>query len=196
MDNIEYIHKLLSNFNRIELGAFPTPLHRLKRYESLTGYDGIWIKRDDMTGLAMGGNKSRNLQYIIGDALSKKADTIIVTGPVQSNLCCLAAAAAAKIGMECISIHNGYEPKDIRGNTLLNSILGVTSYYIGKVDEKTRQDYAVSIAADLQKKRKKPYIIYNGGSTALGALGYVEAALEFYKQCKSQAISVKQVFIP
>ena len=131
------VRGLLKGFSKQQLVVYPTPLHRLKRLEKAIGHNSLWVKRDDMTGLGMGGNKIRNLEYLLGDAMKKDCDTIIVSGPLQSNLCSLAASAARKLGLECISVHNDDCPNTLEGNILLNHILGVQSIYLGKVDRKS-----------------------------------------------------------
>lgn len=190
------VRKLLQRFPKQELVVYPTPLHRLKSLEKAICDNSLWIKRDDMTGIGMGGNKIRNLEYLLGDAIEKECDTIIVSGPLQSNLCSLAASAARKLGLDCISVHNDDSPDTLEGNVLLNHILGVQSVYLGKVDTQERTKYVEQIYRNLIKEGKKPYIIYNGGSTPLGALGYVEAAVELYEQCIANDIDIKHVFIP
>jgi len=190
------VRELLKKFPKQELVVYSTPLHRLKNLEKTTGHNSLWIKRDDMTGLGIGGNKIRNLEYLLGDAVENQCDTILVSGPLQSNLCPLAAAAARKLGLDCISVHNDDPPKALEGNTLLNYILGIQSIYIGKVDTDERTRRVEQISKDIIKKGKKPYIIYNGTSTPLGAMGYVEAAVELHEQCLKKHINIKHVFVP
>jgi D-cysteine desulfhydrase family pyridoxal phosphate-dependent enzyme len=185
----------LKKINKVELGVFPTPIHRLSRLEKEFNHDNIWIKRDDLSGLAMGGNKTRTLEYILGDALEKEADTILVSGPLQSNMCTLTAAATRKLGLDCISIHNSEAPKEINGNLTLNSLLDIKPYYIGKLDEDERTQFVEKLAVDLKNEGANPYIIRNGGSTAIGALGFVSAAIELFEQINMMGVNIKQVFM-
>jgi len=196
LDGCNEVRELLKKFPKQELVVCPTPIHRLKNLEKTIGHNSLWIKRDDMTGIGIGGNKIRNLEYLLGDAVENKCDIILFSGHLQSNLCSLAAAAARKLGLDCISVHNNDPPKTLEGNTLLNYILGVQSIYIGEVDTDERTRHVEQISTDLIKKGKNPYIIYNGSSTPLGILGYVEAAVELHEQCLKSNIKIKHVFIP
>lgn len=195
-DNVNKILNALGQFKRANLGIFPTPVHRLKNFQRKLYRNDIWIKRDDLTGLGMGGNKVRTLEYLLGDALLKASDTILVSGPLQSNMCALAGAASRKIGLDCISVHNSDTPKELKGNLLLLSLLGTRSYFIGEKDEDERQQFVEKIAIELKMQGKKPYIILKGGSTALGALGYVQAAVEMYEQIRKLELNIKHVFMP
>lgn len=187
---------LFEKFPKQKLVLNPTPLCRMKRLEKEACHDSLWIKRDDMTGLAIGGNKARNLEYLLGDAIEKGCDTIIVTGPLQSNLCCQTGSAARKLGLDCIIIHNDDEPLELEGNTLLNHLLGIKTIYLGKKTEQEREKYASIVCSDMSKKGKKPYIIHSGGSTPLGVIGYIELAVELYEQCIQNNIDIKHVFVP
>ena len=109
-------------FDKISLGFFPTPLVKLSRLSQALGCE-IWMKRDDMTGLAFGGNKTRKLEYILGDALAKGCDTIITAGAAQSNHCRQSAAAAAQLNLECHLILGGKQPEKAEGNLLLETCL-------------------------------------------------------------------------
>jgi len=195
-NNINKIYKALEQFNKANLGVFPTPIHRLENFQKKINHNNIWIKRDDLTGLGMGGNKVRTLEYLLGDALLKNSDTILVSGPLQSNMCSIAAAASRKIGLSCITVHNSNTPKELKGNVTLLSLLNAKSYFIGETDEDERQQFVEKIATELKKIGKKPYIILKGGSTALGALGYVQAAVELYEQIKKLKLNIKHVFMP
>lgn len=158
-------------------------------------HDSLWIKRDDLTGLAFGGNKTRNLEFLLGDAIYKKCDTIIVPGPIQSNLCCMTAAAANKLGLRCIQVFNDDKPTKITGNSTLNQLLGVDSHYIGKKDLQAQTIYMQELAKSIEIAGNKPYIIYNGSSTPLGALGYVNAALEIYEQILKNKHMIRNIII-
>ncbi len=189
------LYNALLKFPRVNLGIFPTPIHKLNNLEKRISHDSLWIKRDDLTGLAFGGNKTRNLEYLLGDAIHKKCDTIIVPGPIQSNLCCMTAAAANKLGLHCIQVFNDDKPSKITGNSVLNQLLGVDSYYIGKKDLSSQTEYMENLAKSIEAAGSKPYIIYNGSATPLGALGYVNAALEIYEQILSNKLNIKNIII-
>lgn len=195
-DNVDKLVKTLKNFKSSNLGTYPTPIHRLDNYQKKYNHKDIWIKRDDLTGLALGGNKVRSLEYILGEALLQKADTVLVGGPPQSNMCLIAAAASKKLGMDCITVHNGNASKKLEGNELLLSLLNVESRFIGEKDEFQREDFVIKTSKELEEKGKKTFIIKKGGSTALGALGYIEAAVEVYRQIEGKGLNIKHVFMP
>lgn len=185
----------LSKFPRVPLGIWPTPVHRLGRLGEELSHKGLFIKRDDLTGLGMGGNKTRSLEFLLGDALKRRADTVITAGGLQSNLCALTAAACCKLGLRCLLVHNADPPSTLQGNTLLNSILGATPHFVGKLDEETRTVEMERLAEKVKLSGRNSYIIYNGASTPLGALGYVNAAFELFAQTKAQGIEIRHVGI-
>lgn len=203
--------QLLSRLLQANLGHFPTPLQLLPRLGETTGSAGhtgcagytghtgsaghtrLYIKRDDLTGLGMGGNKTRSLRFLLGDAISKGADTIITAGGLQSNLCSLTAAGCAKLGLRCILIHNDHDPAVLQGNMLLNSLSGAESHFIGKTDEDTRALAMEKLAEELRQEGSHPYIIHNGASTPLGAMGYAAAALELYKQSQEAGVELRHI---
>ncbi len=190
------IKDILYSFPRIDLGIHPTPLQRLYNMEKKTEYSSIYMKRDDLNGLGIGGNKVRNLEYLLGDAISKNADTIIVSGHIQSNLCSLTAAACRKLNIHCIVVHNNKKPNKLVGNAMLNSILNADIRYIGDVSMTERSKYIEDLKQDLERSNKHPYIILNGASTPLGSLGYVQAAVEIYEQIKNGSLDIKNICVP
>jgi L-cysteate sulfo-lyase len=170
----------LDRFPRVSLAHIPTPLEELRNLTTLLGGPRLLIKRDDSTGLALGGNKVRKLEFLMADALANHADTIITTGMVQSNHCRQTAAAAAKLQMECVIMLVGEEPKLDKGNLLLDHLLGAEIRFIS-----TRMDAAeemARVAYDLRAGGARPYIIPGGGSNEIGSLGYVVLAKEIHKQ--------------
>lgn len=180
---------------RASLGIFPTPLHRLDRIGRLLNTDQLYIKRDDLTGLGLGGNKTRSLEFLLGDALSKGADTIITAGGLQSNLCCLTAAACARLGLDCHLVHNDHEPDTFLGNMLLNRLFGAKSVFAGPMDEDTRAKTCLDLADRLRATGRHPYIVENGASVPMGALGYAEAAKEISQQNRTMGIDLRHVII-
>lgn len=172
---------------RRQLGFFPTPLHKL---ENLTRYFGgpqIYIKRDDMTGLAFGGNKTRKLEYLIGDGIAQNCDCVITGGAEQSNHCRQTAAAAAMSGMECHLALRGEEPKEYSGNLLLDKLFKAKIHWS---QQYRKGENIPMIAEELKEIGKNPYIIPYGGSNKVGALGYVEAINEVVKQLAEQKIKI------
>jgi len=183
----------LSHFPRVRLAHLPTPLEYLPRLSEHLGGPAIYVKRDDCTGLASGGNKTRKLEFLMADALRLGADTIITQGAVQSNHARQTAAAAAKLGMRCELLFENRiaEPKPVyleSGNVLLDRLFGAqTHHYPGGTDMNAAMD---ALAEALREAGRKPYIIPGGGSNRIGALGYVECALELLQQCNQQQLPV------
>lgn len=153
----------------------------------------IWIKRDDMLGLAGGGNKTRKLEFLVADALAQGADTLITCGAVQSNHCRLTLAAACKEGMSCYLVIEERVPgsyqEEASGNNFLFQLMGVASITVvpGGSDVMAAMEKA---AADIRKKGKKPYIIPGGGSNAVGTMGYVACAEEIIAQAFDKGLNI------
>ena len=170
-----------------------TPLHRLPRLEKALGdtCPEIWIKRDDLTGLTLGGNKTRKLEYLVADALEKGADTLVTIGAIQSNHCRLTASAAVAEGLDCALVLDERVPdtydKNATGNNLLYTLLGVSEKTIIRYGSKTGKEIE-ALADELKRKGKKPYLIPGGGSNEIGSLGYVACALEIQAQCTEKNI--------
>lgn len=192
----------LNKIPREELLSAPTQLSRLRRMEERLGYkDRIYIKRDDLTAVGCGGNKIRCLEYILGEALDQNCDLIIASGPQQSNLCALTAAACAKLGLECINVHDGEPPEEIRGNLVLNHILGVEEHFIGTAKSereasRKRAEYIEALCEEYRKKGRNPYFVRNGATTGMGALGYARAIMELKKQCQEKGLEKMTIFAP
>ena len=117
--------------SRLPLGFFPTPLERLSNLSKQFPHYTIFIKRDDQTGLATGGSKTRKLEYLIQDAINKNCDAVITAGAQQSNHCRQTAAACAKANLECHLLLGGLEPENYNGNLLLSKLLGAKTHYTG-----------------------------------------------------------------
>ena len=148
------------------------------------------MKRDDNTGLALGGNKTRKLEFIIGDALAKGADTIVTAGAAQSNHCRQTAAAAASLGLECHLVLGGQEPEQLQGNLLLDKIFGCHIHWAGS---NRKGEDIPDIVEQLKKEGKKPYIVPYGGSSELGAFAFVEAFKELELQRQERDISFTHI---
>jgi len=186
----------LSRFPRVRLAHLPTPLEPLERLSKHLGGPRLWIKRDDCTGLSTGGNKTRKLEFLIGQAVVAKADTIITQGATQSNHARQTAAAAAKFGLEChllLEDRTGNDSPDytLNGNVLLDRLHGATvSKRPGGADMNAEME---ALAAELRAKGKRPYVIPGGGSNPVGALGYVNAALELVSQANDLGLNIAHV---
>ncbi len=176
----------LDTLPRFHLAEFPTPIQYLdfltKKYKG----PKIFMKRDDLTSLGMGGNKTRKLEFLIGQALEQKKDTLVTAGGIQSNHCRLTAAAARKTGLDCHLILNGTEPELSNGNLLLDKIFGATIHFC---DRKQRDERLFQVADELAKSGKKPYVIPVGGSNSTGSVGYVNAMIEVSSQMDDMGIT-------
>jgi L-cysteate sulfo-lyase len=195
--SIQDIRSRIARFPRVEIIHRPTPLRKLERLTETLGGPEIFIKRDDLTGLAFGGNKSRKLEFIIRDALDKQCDTIITWGSLQSNWCLQTAAAATKLGLKTILVlFKSYDlPPGYDGNMLLERILGAEIRIMdpparGKVVKmKDTMELMKEIARQKARKGHKPYVVAVGGSMVggdmerpLGAISYVDAFSEMLEQ--------------
>ena len=175
----------MKTVREVEIGFLPTPIHPLPRLSTMMGGPEIWIKRDDQTGLATGGNKTRKLRLLVADALAQGADTLITGGAVQSNHCRQTAAAAAQFGLECHLVLRGTRPKVLNGNLLLDHLLGAHVHFVP--DKKAMQARMESLVTELQEAGKRPYLIPYGGSNVLGAVAYALAVRELVGQLEGRA---------
>lgn len=176
----------LQRFPRLELVPTATPLERLERLSAHMSRD-IWIKRDDLTPLALGGNKARKLEYLGADALRARADTLVTAGAIQSNHVRQTAGLAARLGLDCQAllenpIGTSNDCYLHNGNRLLLDLFGATVEDVDALDEPDAQLEA--LADRLRAQGKRPYVLPVGGSNALGALGYVRAGLELAQQLR------------
>jgi D-cysteine desulfhydrase family pyridoxal phosphate-dependent enzyme len=177
--------------NKFNLGFFPTPLHELKNLsEKYSGYK-IYIKRDDCTGLASGGNKTRKLEYLIRDAMDKGSDTVITAGAQQSNHCRQTAAACSRAKLKCHLLLGGNEPEHYNGNLLLSKILGATIHFTG--DNRKGEDIEI-LAKDLKSRGLIPYVIPYGGSNIIGAHGFIEGVKELQEQLGARKLNIDYIF--
>jgi len=172
---------VLSLSDRLHLCTLPTPLHRLDVLSGKLEVD-VWIKRDDLTGFAMGGNKARKAEFLLADALRIGCDVILTTGPVQSNHARTIAAGARRLSMECHLFLVGQQTSPPTGNMLLNDLADAQIHYIRR---EGRQQAMDEFSEELRKKGRKPYVIPMGGSNDVGALGYVLGFQELDKQLQT-----------
>jgi D-cysteine desulfhydrase len=176
----------LARFPRRRYTPGPTPLEPMRRLTEALGGPEIWIKRDDLLGLAAGGNKTRKLEFLVADALEKGADTLITVGAPQSNHCRLTLAAAVKEGLRCRLVIEERVPgsyaADASGNNFLFDLMGVESITVVPLGADLNGAMK-SEAAEVEALGRKAYVIPGGGSNPLGALGYVACAQELAGQC-------------
>lgn len=190
----------LARFNPVRFAHLPTPLEPAPRLTAalseMGGGPDLWIKRDDCTGLAGGGNKTRKLEYLLGDALANDATTLVTQGAVQSNHVRQTAAAAARFGLGCEIIleeRTGSKATDYNrsGNVLLDELLGAR---IRTVPGGTDMNQALAeVAAEVAGAGGRPYVIPGGGSNIIGALGYVECALELVAQSNAEGLEIDRI---
>ena len=183
----------LSRFPRVSLAHLPTPLEHMPRMSAELGGPQIWVKRDDCTGLASGGNKTRKLEFVMAEAIEQGADTIVTVGAVQSNHVRQTAAAACKLGLACEVLleHRVQDPSDSyanSGNVFLDRMFGANlREYPGGTDfDKALQEVAEEVRGD----GGEPYIVQGGASDKIGALGYVNCALELLVQANERGLVI------
>jgi L-cysteate sulfo-lyase len=183
----------LSRFPRVALGHMNTPLEPMPNLSALLGGPNLWIKRDDCTGLATGGNKTRKLEFLMADAQQQGADTIITQGATQSNHARQTVAAACKLGMKSIVLledRTGNANPDYlhSGNVFFDRLMGApTRTYAGGTDMNAAMK---AVADEVRAAGGKPYVIVGGGSNPIGALGYVNCAFEIVAQANERQLVV------
>lgn len=165
---------------RLRLAHLPTPLEEMPNLTQRLKGPRLLIKRDDQTGLATGGNKTRKLEYLMADALAQGADTIVTLGAAQSNHVRQTAAAAAKLGLRAVLLLRGEEPPLHTGNLLLDSLLGAKVRWLG--DTHPARFDVEPVMEELRERGLKPYLVPYGGSNEVGVLGYIQAMRELLEQ--------------
>jgi D-cysteine desulfhydrase family pyridoxal phosphate-dependent enzyme len=170
----------VKNISRLHFAHLPTPIEALPRLsDALTG-PRLLIKRDDQTGLAFGGNKTRKLEFLVAEARDQGAKTLISGGASQSNHCRQTAAAAARFGFKCILVLTGEQPKRPSANLLLDELFGAEIVHVA--ERKERDEILQETFDRSAKQGMKPYLVPYGGSNATGALGYAFAMKELIEQ--------------
>jgi len=176
---------MLEKFERIKLGHFPTPIEHLKNISKYLGGPNIFIKRDDCTGLATGGNKTRKLEFLIPDAIKNKTELVVTVGAVQSNHARQTAAACTLMGLKCLIIleQRVKDPPETymnSGNVFLDKLFGADIKICPK--NENFLEYYEKVIENLKSKGINVYFIPGGGSSSIGALGYVECLNEIIKE--------------
>lgn len=188
----------LARFPRRRYTPHFTPLEHAPNLSATLGGPDIWIKRDDLLGLAAGGNKTRKLEFLVADALAQGCDTLITVGAPQSNHCRLTLAAANKEGLKCRlvleqRVPGSYEP-NASGNNFLYNLLGVEAISVISAGDDMNAA-TQKHAAELEAQGRKGYVIPGGGSNALGALGYVSCAHEIAQQAFEQGLAFDRIVV-
>lgn len=176
---------------RLHLAHLPTPIEPLARLTRHLGGPTILVKRDDLTGLATGGNKARKLEFLMADALQHEADMVITSGAGQSNHARQTAAAAARLGLGCTLVLSGRGPTDApAGNLLLDRLLGARVRW---ADRRDPYEVMQEVAEEERSAGRQPYLIPYGGSNAIGAVGYVAAMQEAAAQLQAENTRVDHI---
>ncbi len=191
MLTVNELQRRVDRVPRAKVLNLPTPLDKMPRLTSALKGPQLWIKREDCTGLAFGGNKERKAEFSLGDAMSKKADVVITVGPLQSNHSRATAAAAAKLGLKVVLAITGEKPTSYDGNLLLNNLLGAEIRFLeGKPSKLAKTSFMQKIAAELKRKGHVPYVIPAGASYSPGVIAYVNAMLELLSQARKNMFKV------
>ena len=186
----------LARFPRVPLGHLMTPLEFMPRLTELLGGPRLYVKRDDCTGLATGGNKTRKLEFLMGEAVAQEATVVITQGATQSNHARQTAAAAARLGMACeilLEDRTGFRDNAYvdSGNVLLDRLLGAPTRTLPAGSDMNAA--MAEVADEVRSRGGRPYIIPGGGSNATGALGYVNCALELVAQANERSLRIDHV---
>lgn len=170
----------MNELPQIPFAHLPTPIEEMPRLAEILGGPRLFVKRDDQTGLVMGGNKTRKLEYLVAEAQKHNSKTLITAGAIQSNHCRQTAAAARRVGMDCVLVLNGEEPDLPEGNTYLDFLMGAEIIWVKDRDDRGRM--LSSIYQKAEADGRKPYLIPYGGSSPIGAAAYAYAVREMVNQ--------------
>jgi D-cysteine desulfhydrase len=185
----------MSQPTRHPLATLPTPLVRAERLERALGVPPLWVKRDDLIGFALAGNKARQLEVLLADALGQDCDTLLTGGGPASNFCQAAAAAARVAGLACVLVLYGQEPAVPPPNLALARAFGARVTFTG-VPERESVDAALDAAdAGLRAEGRRPYLVPRGGATGLGAVGYALAVAELAAQLDAEGVVPELVLV-
>jgi D-cysteine desulfhydrase len=185
----------LSDIARVPLATLPTPLHLAPRLSEHLGVE-VWFKRDDLTGLGLGGNKVRGLEFLLADALSQGCDHLVTAGGTQSNWAMLAALAARTRGLDSTLVSFGDPPAGGPvGNHALAVLAGARLHFTGDVDRSSADRGVDEVCRTLRAEGLSPYGVHRGGATGLGALGYVVATAEIDAQLRDLGVHPRQLWL-
>lgn len=191
----EKLRARIAKVPRARLASLPTPLEECPRLSAALGGPRILIKRDDLTGLALGGNKGRQLEFVMGDVLIKRADVVVVGAGSQSNLCCQVAAAARKLGLDAVLLLARDDKADFRGNIVLDALLGAEIRFVDVDDFREVFRLCDSVAAELAARGRRPYTIDPWSTTgSLAAIAYVNFVIELLGQLREAGTAVDYLF--
>ncbi len=198
LEQEQKLAKAIAGLQRIRLGYFPTPLEHLPRLSAALGGPPIYIKRDDLTGLALGGNKTRMLEYSLAEGIRRGADTVVFGAAVQSNYCRQLAAACAKLGWEVYLVLRPEREADrteVQGNHLLQRLFGAHVTILPDNNRANQQAAIATKADELRRAGKKVYVPRQADTVDLDAIAYAESALEIVQQCRELNIQPAQLYV-
>ncbi|MBM4421750.1 MAG: pyridoxal-phosphate dependent enzyme [Chloroflexi bacterium] len=185
---------------RVRLANLPTPLERAPRLERALGLAALHIKRDDLTGLALGGNKARQMEYLLGDAVAQGASAIVTGAGVESNHLRTVSAACARLGLRACLVFRGERPPRPEGNLLLDGLLGAECRFLP--GDRFYSDFPSVAAAwceELRAAGETPYLVdtlgWDSPSLGLAALGYVDGALEIAEQAERDGVGIDRLYV-
>ncbi len=191
-EKIEYLENRIRTFPCFPLSLLPTPCHKLDRLSKDLGME-IYCKRDDLTGFGLGGNKTRKLELLVGEALEHGSDTLVTCGGVQSNFCRLTAAAGVAAGMQVHLVLGGARPEKETGNLILDRLLGADIQHVSSSNWNDWEAQSDALVEELESKGRKVFRIPIGGSVPTGAIGYVSAFLEILKDEERLGVSFDHI---
>ena len=174
---------------RVPLAALPTPLQRAERLEGALGAPPLYLKRDDLTGFALAGNKARQLELLVGEAAALGCDSLVTGGGPGSNFCQAAAAAARVAGLRCVLVLYGREPSPPSTNLALARAFGAEVRFTGRPERESVDPALEAAAAELEAAGCRPYLVPRGGATAVGAAGYALAVAELAAQLETERVT-------
>lgn len=192
------VQALLRKLPRVAVASLPTPLDECPRLSRSLGGPRILIKRDDLTGLATGGNKARMLEFLMADAQQKGADVVITSAPTQSNFCRMVVAAGAKLGIKVILLLRTKSPQKVEANLLLDDLLGadIRMVVMENVNDKSQTDRMMEeIASELRRAGHNPYAVDLRTASMYAAVGYIDAVRELYGQLGARCVRADYVFV-
>lgn len=181
---------------RANLAALPTPLVRARRLEVALDAGPLYVKRDDLTGFGVAGNKARPLEFLIGEAMEKGCDVFIAAGGPSSNFCAAAAMAAGAVGMDCDLLFAGAPPSELSVNIELATAAGARLVFAAAQTRDELDDAVLRHASDLKVEGRRPYAVPRGGATPVGGLGSFYAAQELAEQCDGAEFAARTVVVP
>ncbi|MBV9106620.1 MAG: D-cysteine desulfhydrase family protein [Verrucomicrobia bacterium] len=189
----------LRKLKRVSMAHLPTPVEPLDRLSAALGGPRIWMKRDDCTGLATGGNKTRKIEFLMADAVAKGADTVVTVGAIQSNHARQVAAASARLGLRCVlglldAVPDRSQVYRLLGNVFLDKLFDAEIRISPDLED--TEPLLDSIADELSRQGRQPYVIPLGGSNGLGAAAYAEAFLELLAQFEALQEPLNAIVVP